>query len=49
MKRSIISLIVFLCASSAYAGCWMDGIEYKVGTVKGPVVCAPDGYWKPNN
>ena len=48
MKIILITLFLLVSAtiSVANAGCWIDGVEYPEGTVKGPMTCHPDGYWR---
>lgn len=48
MKQLLIASILFLSAANVTAGCWLDGIEYPEGTVKGAMVCGQDGYWRPS-
>lgn len=48
MKIILITLFLLVSAtiSVANAGCWIDGVEHPVGTVKGSMTCHPDGYWR---
>lgn len=48
MKILLITFFLFVATtfSVANAGCWLDGIEYPAGTVKGPMTCGDDGYWR---
>ncbi len=48
MKILLITLFLLLIAtiSVANADCWLDGVSYPAGTVKGPMTCGTDGYWR---
>lgn len=48
MKILLITFFLFVVAtfSVANAGCWLDGVEYPQGTVKGSMTCGADGYWR---
>lgn len=48
MKSLLIAAALFLSAADAAAGCWLDGIEYPEGTIKGNMICGEDGYWRPS-
>ncbi len=47
--RSVFVFSIFLMgmAGPAFADCRLDGTSYPTGTRIGPLVCQPDGSWRP--
>lgn len=47
MKQLLLLAILVTFTTGVSASCLFEGIEYPEGTVKGPLVCGSDGYWRP--
>lgn len=47
MKQLFLIAILALFTAESYAGCKFEGVEYPSGTIKGPLICGSDGYWRP--
>ncbi|GAA0913046.1 hypothetical protein [Alkalimarinus sediminis] len=47
MKQLLLIALLTLFAAEVSAGCRFEGEEYPVGTIKGPLICGSDGYWRP--
>ena len=47
MKQLLLIVILATFTTGVGATCLFEGIEYPEGTIKGPVICGSDGYWRP--
>lgn len=47
MKQVLLMVFLAIFTTELSAACMLEGTEYPAGTIKGPVICGSDGYWRP--
>ena len=47
MKKILSMVFLAMFTAEVSASCMLEGTEYPAGTIKGPVICGSDGYWRP--
>ncbi|MFT7185999.1 MAG: hypothetical protein ACI84K_001389 [Pseudohongiellaceae bacterium] len=47
MKQLLLITMLTIFTLEVSADCLYEGTSHPTGTIKGPLICGADGYWRP--